>query len=139
MDGAFCAGARMLGGPASAPPKAPGVKSDAMSARGPQNWASEAGRGATGALGCAFCVLPEAGRGAAALGCALPGRRRLPKARRDWRRGAPGQGSARWPAAYRSSRKPLGRVEAQGGRPLRCYAWQLVSVHASSLHKLHRA
>ena len=94
MDGGFCEGARIDGGPASAPPKAPGVNRDAMSARGPQNWASEAGRGVAAALRCAFCVPSEVGRGAAALGCALPGQRRLPKARRDWRRGGvPGQGS----------------------------------------------
>ena len=35
MDGgcAFCEGAKMLGGPASAPPKAPGVNRDAIAPR----------------------------------------------------------------------------------------------------------
>ena len=85
MDGgfAFWEGARMLGGPASAPPKAPGVNKDAMSASAALS-ASLQKRGAALWRSDALCRAKGASRRLAALWrSALSGQRRLPKARRD--------------------------------------------------------
>ena len=138
MDGgfAFWEGARMLGGPASAPPKAPGVNKDAMSASaalsaspqergaalwalGPRNWPPKRGAALLRLWGFETGPLKQARRCCGArmrLGRAKDASRRLVAiggAGASWvKRSAPtGQ------VAYRDSREATGDVRRSSGRP----------------------